>query len=274
MSVRPRVSVVIILTGAIGVAGCSRVQTGTTASSNPIRRPVPIPSVPASPGSPSSQASTRARPDLVHREVFVGRSVDGRRITAFQIGDPMSGDRLLVVGCIHGNECSGTAVARDLVTDPPPPGLDLWVIPDLNPDGFAAGSRQNAGGVDLNRNFPWKWEHIGSPGNMFYSGPHPLSEPESNAAAELILKTRPGISLWFHQHDSLVDESGGSLRIERRFARLVGLPLKRLPRYPGSVTGWQNHRLPGATAFVVELPSGQLTPSQTERFADAVLALT
>src|SRR5689334_17247477 len=212
-SARLRVSAVIVLTGAIAVAGCSSARNGTTAPSDSPRRPVPIRSTPVSPGS-RLHVSTPARPDLVHREVLVGRSVDGRRIAAFQIGDPMSGDRLLVVGCIHGNECSGTAVARDLVTDPPPPGLDLWVIPDLNPDGFAAGSRQNARGVDLNRNFPWKWQHIGSPGTTFYSGPRPLSEPESNAATQLILKTRPGISLWFHQHDSLIDESGGTLTIE------------------------------------------------------------
>jgi protein MpaA len=53
----------------------------------------------------------------------------------------------------------------------------------------------------------------------------------------------------------LVDESGGDVRVERRYARLADLPLRRLVRYPGSAAGWQNHRLPGSTAFVVELPS-------------------
>ena len=32
----------------------------------------------------------------------------------------------------------------------------------------------------------------------------------------------------------------------------------RLPRYHGTADGWQNHRFPGDTAFVVELPGGRL----------------
>jgi len=81
-----------------------------------------------------------------------------------------------------------------------------------------------------------------------------LSEPESRIAYHLILRVRPQISIWFHQHERAVDESGGDVAVERRFAALVGLPLRRLPREPGSAVGWENHRLPGTTAFVVELP--------------------
>jgi len=200
--------------------------------------------------------------------------VAGRSLGAERLGNPKSADRVLVVGCIHGNECSGVPIARDLMSDPPPGALDLWVIPDLNPDGRAADSRQNANGVDLNRNFPWRWRPLGGPGTETYAGPHPLSEPESRAVAALVSATHPEITVWFHQHDRLVDESGGSIPVERHFARMVGLPLERLPRFPGSVTGWQNHRFPGTTAFVVELPAGRLPPSAVERFADAVLALT
>src|SRR5437763_837256 len=69
----------------------------------------------------------------------------------------------------------------------------------------------------------------------------------------------------------VVDESGGNLHVERRFSRLVGLPLRRLPREPGSVVGWENHRLPGTTAFVVELPSGSLSATTAARYARAVL---
>jgi murein tripeptide amidase MpaA len=42
---------------------------------------------------------------------------------------------VLVVGCIHGNECAGIAVARAL--ERVHANLDLWVIPNLNPDGYA-----------------------------------------------------------------------------------------------------------------------------------------
>ena len=103
--------------------------------------------------------------------------------------------------------------------------------------------------------------------------PRALSEPESRIAARLVRTLRPAISIWFHQPYGLVDESGGDVGVERRVAERVGLPLVRLPRYPGSATSWENHLLPGTTAFVVELHGEALAPQETERFASAVRAL-
>jgi hypothetical protein len=54
--------------------------------------------------------------------------------------------------------------------------------------------------------------------------------------ARLITRIRPSVSIWFHQPYGVVDESGGSVSIERRFARLIGMPRHRLPRYPGSAS--------------------------------------
>ena len=204
------------------------------------------------------------------RRIVLGDSLRGRQIVADGIGSLSSERPALVVGCIHGNEPAGIAVARDLVEDPPPAGASLWVIPNLNPDGVAAHARGNARGVDLNRNFPWHWRQLGG---QFYSGPSALSEPESRAAQRFIVQRRPRITIWFHQHDDVVDESGGDVSIERRFARLAHMPLARLPRYPGSATGWENHAMPGTTAFVVELPAGRLSPAGVERFSDAILRL-
>jgi protein MpaA len=144
---------------------------------------------------------------------------------------------------------------------------------DLNPDGFAANTRQNGRAVDLNRNFPYGWRPLGPPGSISYAGPVPASEPETRIAIGLIDRTRPTISIWFHQHLDLVDESGGDLGVELRFARMVGLRVRRLPRYPGSVAAWENHRFPGTTAFIVELPAGSLVFRDAKRFADAILAL-
>jgi protein MpaA len=207
------------------------------------------------------------------RSVRLGHSVRHRVIKAVEIGPSSGAPTLLVVGCIHGNEPAGIAVARDLLSDPMPKHVTLWVLPELNPDGVAAGTRQNARGVDLNRNFPFRWRRIGHPGDTFYSGPRALSEPESRIARALILRVRPHVTIWFHQTDNLVDESGGSLAIERRYARLTHMHLARLPRYPGSAAGWQNHSLPATTAFVVELPPGRLTAQGVERFSDAILRL-
>jgi len=202
--------------------------------------------------------------------VLIGRSVQGRGINAVELGNPRSANKMLVVGCIHGNECAGLAIVEALERLATPPSLDLWLIENLNPDGYAAGTRQNAHGVDLNRNFPWAWRRLSG---VYDSGSRPLSEPESRVAFRLILRVRPGISIWFHQHERVVDESGGDLAIERHFSELVGLPLRRLPREPGSAVGWENHRLPGTTAFVVELPAGSLSSSAADRYARAVLAL-
>jgi protein MpaA len=200
---------------------------------------------------------------------LLGRSVDGRPIVAHQVGDPNSPRRELVVGCIHGNEPAGIAVARRLERMSPT-NVDLWIVPVLNPDGLAARSRANAHGVDLNRNFPYRWRMLSG---IDRSGSHPLSEPESRAAYRLIRRLRPQVSIWFHQHLDAVDESGGRIAVERRFAQLVGLPLRRLAREPGSVAGWTNHFLPGSTSFVVELPAGALSAPAVGRFARAAVAV-
>ncbi len=180
---------------------------------------------------------------------------------------------MLVVGCIHGNEQAGIAITRRLLRSHPPSGTALWVVPVLNPDGVAADTRQNADGVDLNRNFPWHWRELGSRGYQQYSGPRALSEPESRAARRLILRIRPRITIWFHQPLDLVDLSGGNPQLERRFASLVGLRVLQLPRYPGSAVSWGNSAIAGSTSFVVELPPGPPARAQVSRYASGVLTL-
>jgi protein MpaA len=207
-------------------------------------------------------------PDPVSHTTFVlGRSVDGRAITVVETGDADSSRKTLVVGCIHGNECAGIAIAARLARTPPPTETDLWIVPDLNPDGAAAGTRSNARGVDLNRNFPWRWTRLTG---TYYSGPAPLSEPETRIAARLIERVRPSVSIWFHQHLNVVDDSSGSVVLERRFARAAGLRLARLTQEQGSAVTWESHCFPHGSAFVVELPAGALAPPAVSRFARAV----
>src|SRR5438093_1441854 len=117
----------------------------------------------------SSRSSARAASSpvadpVVRRRILLGRSVQGRAIYAVEIGDPDNERRTLVVGVIHGNEPAGASIAADLASRRPPPERLLWVIKALNPDGVAAGTRQNADGGDLNRNFPWRWRSLGRPG--------------------------------------------------------------------------------------------------------------
>jgi protein MpaA len=207
---------------------------------------------------------------LINRAESLGASARGRPIKVVERGDPDAPTRDLVVGCIHGNEPAGIGIAERLESVPLPPERDLWVIEDANPDGVAANTRTNARGVDLNRNFPWHWRRQGRPGDPHYSGPRPLSEPESQLLARLILRLRPHVTIWFHQPFGVVDESGGSPALEREFASLIGLPLRRLPRFPGGATDWENAHLPGTTAFVVELPPGAPGARTDRRYARAV----
>ena len=205
----------------------------------------------------------------VRRTIRLGTSVRGRPVTAIEIGDPGSRFTVLVVGCIHGDERAGIAITNALARGPAPAHADLWIIPVLDPDGAAARTRGNARGVDLNRNFPDRWQPIGHPGTTYFAGAGPLSEPESRLAAALIRRIRPSVGIWFHQHMAVVDDSEGPKDVEQRFARQVGLPERPLTDYPGSATGWENTVVPDS-AFVVELPAGSLSPPDMRRYVAAV----
>jgi protein MpaA len=182
----------------------------------------------------------------------IGRSVEGRPIFLFRDSAPDPALKVLVVGDIHGDEPAGMRITRRLIAVPPPTQTDLFVVPTVNPDGLAAGTRGNAHGVDLNRNFPYQWRHLGG---GEYSGRAPLSEPETRAAYRLILRIHPDLTIWFHQPFGLIDKPEGNPFAAHRFAQLIGLPLVHLPGpYPGSATRTQNHESPRSTAFVAELP--------------------
>src|SRR5438270_8539914 len=208
-----------------------------------------------------------AQPAAAATRHLLGRSVDGRQIVAYELGDSSSTRKVLVVGLVHGNEHAGVAIAQRLIRLAAPTGVDLWVVPSFNPDGEAANTRGNANGVDLNRNFPLRWRPLTG---VYYSGPHALSEPESRIMHRFLLRIRPSVSIWYHQHLDLVDESGGDVALELRYAQLVGLRAARLTRYPGSVVTWENAQFPGSTAFVVELPAGEPSAAAATRYARAV----
>lgn len=255
---------------AVVTGGCSN-HDGVTGSGVGHRRARPLPTrtvvqFPSRP-PPASPAPMGAAQFVRHRTVF-GHSVTGVPLVVDVHGDP-AGRRLLVVGCIHGNESAGIGIARTVDVLPAPAGVQMWVVENLNPDGVSRHTRQNADRVDLNRNFPFTWARLGRPGDQQYAGPRPLSEPESRAVADLINRIRPDVTIWFHQPLDVVDDSGGSKAVESQFARLADMPLRRLTRYPGSAASWEDHALRGTTAFVVELPSA-LSAATAQRLTTAV----
>jgi protein MpaA len=208
----------------------------------------------------------------VDRELL-GRSALGRPIAVYRFGDADASRRLLVFGCIHGNECAGMRVTKWLLRAGAPVNTEVWVVQNLNPDGLARGTRQNGRGVDLNRNFGAMWKPIGARWDPQYSGPRPWSEPETRLARALILRIRPTATVWFHQPQTVVRAWGPSRSAARLYARRAGMRYRSLPWPNGTAPNWQNHRFPGSPSFVVELAPGLLTDAAARRHVDALLEL-
>ena len=62
--------------------------------------------------------------------------------------------RAYISAGIHGDEPAGVLAARQLLADNAwPAHVDLWLCPCLNPTGFPLNRRENAQGIDLNRQY-------------------------------------------------------------------------------------------------------------------------
>lgn len=222
-----------------------------------------------------SAAGTPIPPKVIETRV-IGTSVQGRDITAYRMGTP-GGRVVLVIGVIHGDENKGALVAADLRTLPTPAGVDLWIIDSMNPDGQAAGTRQNANGVDLNRNFESGWSYIPPGPHGQYSGEAPIDQPESKAVEAFIQLIRPSIGIWYHQDAHVITTSGYRKAIPMAYSRLVrlgtgGVPCSQL--CTGTATTYANKSVDRSTNFLVELPgSDQVTPAMIATHAQAVLAV-
>jgi murein peptide amidase A len=222
----------------------------------------------------SAGLSPRTPSERPHRVGTVGQSTQGRPIRLIEHGDGHVAGTALVFGCIHGDECA----ARHLrpFSGSPLDETRIYTVPNLNPDGFALGTRLNSRGVDLNRNFPSGWRPIGSPGSPQHSGPYPFSEPETLLAARMIRALDPDVTIWFHQHRAarpLVRAWGQSVPMARRFAAMANLPFRRLPWLAGTAPNWQNHTFPGTASFVVEFPRGDISMRRQGTLGTAIVRL-
>ena len=213
----------------------------------------------------------RASSQVLERRVF-GTSIQGRPLEAFRMGDP-KGVTVAVVGVIHGNEEAGLLITDQLVNMQIPSGINLWVIPSVNPDGTALDQRGNANKVDLNRNFPFGWARNGQPGYWQYAGPRRASEPETQAVVKFFREIKPALGLWYHQDLNIISPGVGfEGKIRARYGAITGLPMKRITggRYTGVAATWQKRGLKNSMAFVVELGK-TLSVEQAKVHASAVL---
>jgi protein MpaA len=206
----------------------------------------------------------------------IGRSVDGRPITAVERGTP-GGTVVLVIGVIHGDETAGVRIVEELATAPVPPGIDLWLIESMNPDGQAAGARTNAHLVDLNRNFPYNWAPLGEPGDSQYGGAGPASEPETQAIVQFVGAIQPDIGIWYHQDLFRIapGQPGRDAEVRARYAELTGLPILDISggTYTGVAATWQRTTISDGVAFIVELGPA-LSPAEASVHAAAVIEIS
>lgn len=202
------------------------------------------------------------------------RSTQGRPLEVVRRGTP-GGVRVMVVGVIHGDEDAGLQIVDELLDIDVPDGIDLWIVPTMNPDGTAAQVRGNANGVDLNRNFPYRWARIGKRGYWQFSGPRAASEVETREMVRFMRAVRPQLAIWYHQDLNLVAPGVGvEGKIRERYAQLTNLPMKTITggTYTGVAATWQRNRVPDSMGFVVEL-GPTLRSGDALTHARAVLAV-
>jgi protein MpaA len=146
-----------------------------------------------------------------------GRSVRGAELRVHLPARP----RHLLVAGMHGEEPETVQLARGVLERVDADAATCAIVLCANPDGIADGTRQNARGVDLNRNFPaTTWRAGTTPSypagidpahrvsanrtNISSTGATPLSEPESTALAALIERLGPTLVLDLHAPLELV----------------------------------------------------------------------
>ncbi len=172
--------------------------------------------------------------------ILITRSAQGRPIYAYKIGN----GKLPVLLCsgMHGNEVGTVKLAHGIINwlsiEKEPFDITSYIIPCLNPDGFAQARRKpgyfsggkigrfNANGVDLNRNFNTSnfsssshWNHgknYASTRKVF-AGTKPFSEPETKGVADFV-KSRD-IKVWFMFHNAGSDVTPNKNKVAEKIAK-------------------------------------------------------
>ena len=220
----------------------------------------PVPAAPSAGPAGAAQAGHRVDRPAVIGSRIIGRSVRDRPIRAFHLGQPKEAGRTIVaIGAMHGNEQQSAAPLAHLRDHRPIRRADLWVVPVMNPDGYARGQRKNVHGVDLNRNFPVHWVDLDGD---YESGPRPRSEPETRAMMRFLTAVDPDHVVSLHQPLFGVDPRTKNPVFARRLAREMHLPTHHIDCggvCHGTMTQWFNRRRDGdaITAELAAQPTGR-----------------
>jgi len=270
------VSIALLVTFTGGSDTATTSPTSSVASSAPLS---PIPTIPPENENNNEVAVTPLLASFASREAIpndteieFGRSVQNRPLTFIRRGNP-NGIRVLVVGTIHGDEPAGLNVTDILKKMDVPANVDLWILPEMNPDGIFLKTRQNANKVDLNRNFPVRWKPLGEVGFWQWAGTGPATEPEVIAMMKLGKVIQPQFNVWYHQDYFRISPGlGRDGDIRERYAMLVDLPLLKIAggTYSGTATMWADTLNNNDTVSLLVEFGKELREGEAQANADAI----
>lgn len=180
-----------------------------------------------------------------------------------EVWRPRGECRLLIFAAIHGEEPETTYALSRAFRQLSEPPENCAVVLSANPDGMLRGTRGNARGVDLNRNFPskdWQAEPVTHRSTiedrsdvLLSTGESPASEPETRALLSLIDALKPRAVVALHAPLACIDDANDS-ELGRRLAQRTGMPLVRDVGYPtpGSFGSWGSEN--GVPVVTYEFP--------------------
>lgn len=108
----------------------------------------------------------------------------------------------------------------------------MLFIPCLNPDGLELNTRQNANGVDVNRNFPTKNWELTEKSSDYFGGESPASEIETKFVTEVIEEFAPDMILTLHAPYKVVNYDGPAKEIAEKISEIIGYPSSTDIGYP------------------------------------------
>ncbi len=205
----------------------------------------------------------------------IGHSVKGRPLSVASIG--MGPRKVLWVGGIHGDEREGAIATQELpaaflATEGAAARVTLTILEDVNPDGSSLGTRGNANGVDLNRNYPAKNFKAARRFGM-----QPLSQPESRALHDFLLKNSFDLVIVAHswRNDHFINFDGPAHDAALLFSARSGYAVRDsgdMSPTPGSLGSWVGRTL-GKGILTLEYQRGRDAWAAWEETKSAILAV-
>ena len=210
-----------------------------------------------------------------YTEIESGYSVHGKEIPMYTNSIKADNYIYLIAG-VHGDEPESVFVLKQLFSWLQLQNIikPIIVIPAVNPDGLAAGTRVNGNGVDLNRNWPcsnWSNKFAES---RYNPGARPLSEPENIFLYNLFKQFKPSIILSFHTLRPMLNPNPHAKNVANYLAKYNNYKVVDYIGYPtpGSLGSYVDEVL-NCGIITYELPEASLKLSMHDIWLNNETAL-